>query len=191
MGYTTWFDGSLKFNKPVEDWLVEYINKFNNTRRMKRDNAKIKELFPDWKKQCFAGNLGEEGEFFVGGLGFYGQDSDGSVLNNNGPAKTQPGLWCQWIIGGDNDELMWDEGEKFYDYVEWLKYMINNFFDPLGYILNGDITWEGEESDDTGIIHVENNNVDVEYGVHVHSMSEIETDDLIEELERRGYKVTA
>ena len=191
MGYTTYFDGSLKFNKPVEDWLVEYINKFNTTRRMKRDNAKIKELFPDWEKLCFAGNLGEEGEYFIGGLGYYGQGNDGSVLDHNCPAKTQPGLWCQWIIGGDNDELMWDGGEKFYDYVEWLEYMIANFFDPLGYVLNGDITWEGEESDDVGVIHVEDNVVDVEYGVHVHSMSAMDTDAMIKELEKRGYKVTA
>jgi hypothetical protein len=191
MGYTTYFDGSLKFNKPVEDWLVEYVNKFNKTRRMKRNNEKIKELFPDWKKHCFAGNLGEEGEYFIGGLGYYGQDSDGSVLDHNVPARTQPGLWCQWVIGDNNDELMWDEGEKFYDYVEWLEYMIDNFFAPLGYVLNGDISWEGEESDDVGVIHVEDNIVDVEYGVHVHSMSAIDTDDMIKELEKRGYKVTA
>lgn len=191
MGYTTYFNGSLKFNKPVEDWLVAYIDKFNKTRRMKRNNEKIKELFPDWKKHCFAGNLGVEGEYFVGGIGFYGQDSDSSVLDHNYPASTQPGLWCQWVIGGNNDELMWDEGEKFYDYVEWLEYMIANFFDPLGYVLNGDISWEGEESDDVGIIHVEDNFVDVEYGVHVHSMSDIDTDDMIKELEKRGFKVTA
>ena len=191
MGYTTWFNGSFKFDRPVEDWLVEYINKFNKTRRMKRDNAKIKELFPNWEKLCLDGNLGEQGEYFIGGLGYYGQDKDGSVLDNNGPASTQPGLWCQWVIEGNNDELMWDEGEKFYDYVEWLEYMIDNFFDPLGYVLNGDVTWDGEESDDTGVIHVENNVVDVEYGIHEYSMSAIDTDDMIKELERRGYKVTA
>ena len=191
MGYTTWFNGSFKFDKPVEDWLVEYINKFNKTRRMSRDNDKIKELFPNWEKLCLDGNLGENGEYFIGGLGCYGQDKDGSVLEQNWPAYTQPGLWCQWVIGGDNDELMWDEGEKFYNYVEWLEYMIDNFFNPFGYVLNGDVTWDGEESDDTGIIHVENNVVDVEYGVHAYSMSSIDTDDMIKELERRGYKVTA
>ena len=169
--------------------MVEYIDKFNRTRRMRRDNEKIKELFPNWKELCFEGNLGEDGEYFVGGLGFYGQDSDGSVLNHNCSARTQPGLWCHWVIGGDNDELMWDESEKFYDYIEWLEYMIDNFFAPLGYILNGDILWEGEESDDVGVIRVTDNVVDVEYGVHAYSMSDIDTDVMIKELERRGYKV--
>ena len=191
MGYDTYFNGSLKFNKPVENWLVEYINKFNKTRRMKRDNAKIKELYPDWKKLCFAGNLGEDGEYFVGGVGYYGQDSDGSVLDKNDPARTQPGLWCSWIIGGNNEELEWDGNERFYDYVEWLEYMIDNFFAPLGYALDGTISWEGEECDDFGNIHVNNNIVRVEYGIRVDSLSDIDTDDMIKELELRGYKVTA
>ena len=191
MGYSTWFDGSLKFNKPVENWLVEYIDKFSNTRRMKRNNEKIKEQFPDWKKHCFAGNLGEEGEYFIGGLGLYGQDEDVSVVDGNCPAKTQPGLWCQWMIGGNNDELMWDEGEKFYNYIDWLYYLIENFFDPLGYELTGDITWEGEDSDDCGTIHVVNNFVEIKNGIHAYSMDDIDTSDLIEELNKRGYKVTA
>lgn len=189
MGYTTYFNGSPKFNKPVEDWLVDYIDKFTRTRRMRRDNTKIKELFPNWKKLCFAGNLGEDGEYFIGGLGFYGQDHDDSVLNINGPARTQPGLWCHWVIGGDNDELMWDKSEKFYDYIEWLKYMIDDFFEPLGYTLNGDISWEGEEPDDFGNIHVENNVVNANYGIRVYDLSNIDTDVMIKELERRGYKV--
>ena len=81
MGYTTDFDGALEFNKPVEDWLVEYVNKFSATRRMKRDNEKIKELFPNWEQMCFMGNLGVDGEYFIGGLGFMGQDFDVSVIN--------------------------------------------------------------------------------------------------------------
>ena len=53
MGYTTYFDGSLQFNKPVEEWLVEYINKFSRTRRMKRSPELIKEAFPDGRIHQF------------------------------------------------------------------------------------------------------------------------------------------
>jgi hypothetical protein len=98
MGYTTDFFGSLEFNKPVAPWLAEYINKFSGTRRMKRDPEKIKELFPDYGKMCFNGELGEEGEYFIGGVGPFGQDWDASVTNGNDPAKTQPGLWSQWVV---------------------------------------------------------------------------------------------
>lgn len=190
MGYTTDFYGSFEFNKPVEPWLVEYVNRFSKTRRMKRNPEKIKELFPNWEQLCFMGNLGEEGEYFVGGLGFCGQDKDASIIDRNDPSRTQPGLWCQWIINEAGNCLEWDGGEKFYEYEEWLEYLIDNFFEPLGYVLNGDVEWQGEYDDDLGVIHVVNNVIDIEYGVHIHSMSKMDTDDMIKELEKRGYKVS-
>lgn len=188
MGYSTDFYGSLKFNKPVAPWLVEYVNKFSDTRRMKRDPEKIKEQFPNWGELCFNGDLGEEGEYFIGGVGSFGQDVDTSVLDHNNPAKTQPGLWCQWIINEKDSCLEWDGGEKFYNYEEWLEYLIDNFFEPLGYKLNGDIEWQGEDRDDRGTIHVDNNWIDMQYGS---SMDDFDDDDLIAELKKRGYKVTA
>lgn len=190
MGYTTDFYGSLEFNKPVAPWLAEYIKKFSNTRRMKRDPEKIKELFPNWGELCFNGDLGTEGAYFVGGLGFMGQNGDASVLDHNEPSSDQPGLWCHWEIDG-NDKLVWDGGEKFYNYEAWLEYLIDNFFEPLGYVLNGDIEWQGEEYDDLGTIHVVDNVIEMKYGVRACSMENIDTDAMIKELERRGYKVTA
>lgn len=189
MGYTTDFYGSLEFNKPVAPWLINYINKFSNSRRMKRDPEKIKELFPQWGKLCFNGDLGEEGEYFIGGLGMYGQDGDASVLDHNRAPGSQPGLWCQWIINEETGCLEWDGGEKFYAYEEWLNYLIDNFFEPLGYVLNGDIEWQGEESDDLGTIHVVDNIVEMDYGIRVSSIKDIGTDILINELKSRGYKV--
>lgn len=156
MGYTTEFNGTLKFNKPVTDELKAYINAFSDTRRMQRNNEKIKELFPNWKQRCFHGNLGQDGEYFVGGTGMCGQDRDDSIMQYNYPARTQPGLWCQWAIN-DDGELEWDGAEKFYNYVEWLEYLIDNFFIPDNYVLNGDIEWQGEDSEDFGIIHVVDN----------------------------------
>lgn len=191
MGYSTDFSGSLKFNKEVSEQLKEYINRFTNTRRMPRDNEKIKEIYPNWEELCFFGELGNMGEYFAPKSNDYGQEHDESIIDYNGfGCSVHPGLWCQWMIN-HNNELTWDGGEKFYNYVEWLHYLIAHFFDPLGYELNGDIEWQGEDFDDCGVIHVVNNHIDVEYGLHAYSMSEIDTDDLIAEIERRGYKVTA
>lgn len=189
MGYSTWFDGSFRFNKPVDYKLKNYIKKFHDVRHMRRDVEKIKEVFPNWERNCLNGDLGNEGEFFVGGIGFMGQDRDDSILDYNYSPKTQPGLWCQWEITEDGTELVWDEGEKFYHYIEWLQYMINNFFNPAGYILNGEVTWNGEDDDDLGVIIVEDNNVIVEYGIHVPTPRYIDSDILIKEVLRRGYHV--
>ena len=165
MGYTTYFDGAFQFDKPVTDELRNYIDKFCDTRRMMRDNEKIKKLFPNWKDLCFNGELGENGAYFIGGDDFCGQGIDDSVIDHNN-AGSQPGLWCQWVINGN--ELMWDQGEKFYNYVEWLEYLIEHFFAPSGYVLNGTVFYEGEDSDDFGKIVVTENIVKVLYGSRVY-----------------------
>lgn len=190
MGYTTDFMGRFEFNKPVEPWLIEYVNKFCETRRMKRDNEKIKELFPNWKDLCFKGELGVDGEYFIGGIGFMGQGCDDSVIDQNRPPRTQPELWCQWIVSEDGMYLEWDGGEKFYSYCEWLDYLICEFFHPLGYVLNGYVEWQGEDYDDFGTLTVTDNVWTAESGVRASAMSCISDERLIEELESRGYKVS-
>ena len=117
-----------------------------------------------------------------------GQDRDDSIINYNYPSSKQPGLWCQWIINGD-DELVWDEGKKFYNYIEWLAYLISNFFEPLDYVLNGEIEFQGEDMEDFGTIVVTDNYINVEYGIRVSSLSEISNNDLLEEMRRRGYNI--
>ena len=71
----------------------------------------------------------------------------------------QPGLWCQWVPSDDGTTLAWDEGEKFYNYIEWLQYLIGHFIKPWGRILSGEVYWQGEESDDFGKIVVRDNEV--------------------------------
>lgn len=188
MGYRTDFLGTLQFNKEVTEELKNFINGFSRTRKMRRSNDKIKEIFPDWEDKCYKGSLGIDGEYFIGGSGYAGQEHDSSILNYNYPPSTQPGLWCQWIINDDN-ELEWDGGEKFYNYTEWLEYLIENFFKPGGYILNGTIHFQGEDDDDFGEIIAVNNNVSIDYGIHVQSLSEIDDNSLLKELANRGYNL--
>lgn len=161
MGYTTDFKGTLTPNKPFTKEITDYINKFSKTRRMKRDWRKIPVFDPNWEKNCWHGKMGVEGEYYVGGKGWSGQDHDESIINYNYPPCTQPGLWCQWIIN-ENGEVEWDGNEKFYNYVEWLHYLIDNFFAAEGYILNGEIEYLGEDPSDHGLIVVKNNCVKVE-----------------------------
>lgn len=63
-----------------------------------------------------------------------------------------PDSWCQWEI--HDGRLVWDEGDKFYHYIEWLCWLIRNVFDPRGVGLDGEVTWYGEDFDDRGKIRV-------------------------------------
>jgi hypothetical protein len=135
-----------------------YLRKFNETRRMKRSVAKAK-LLPDPVREAAGLPLGKEAGYFVGGLGFAGQDNDDSVRDANRPPHGQPGLWCQWTASKDGTAIVWDGGEKFYSYIEWLEYLIEHFLGPWGYVLNGRVDWQGEEDADRGTILVRDNKV--------------------------------
>lgn len=190
MGYTTYFEGSLEFDREVTPQMKEYINRFSSTRRMPRDVEKIKEIYPNWRELCFFGELGNKGEYFAPISNDFGQERDDSIIDYNGYDESiQPGLWCCWIIN-DDDELVWDGSEKFYNYVEWLEYMINNFFNPAGYMLNGEIEWQGEDSSDRGVIVVEDNIITTR-NLEAIVLYEADDDKLIKELERRGYKIAS
>jgi hypothetical protein len=135
MGYNSEFQGSWKLNKALDDVTYNFLKKLNETRRMKRKvDAKY----------------GVEGEFYV-------EDPDNrepNIVDINGEPKTQPSLWCQWIPTECRMEIEWDGGEKFYNYIEWIEYIISKVLAPRGYILNGSVKWRGEEFDDTGVIKI-------------------------------------
>jgi hypothetical protein len=156
MGYTTDFEGKFDLDRELDPKTHEFLNKLATTRRMKRNVFLLpksgfeKYGFSDW---------GTEGEFFVDGDGEFGQSHERSIMDYNEEPKTQPGLWCQWVPTKDGMYIQWDGGEKFYSYLEWLEYIIEKVLEPRGYILNGIVEWQGEESSDFGQIKVENNKV--------------------------------
>ena len=137
MGYTTNFTGHFEIQPPLSEKHREFLVKFNETRRMARD-------LPD--------RFGVEGEHYVHGTGMGGQDREPTIMNYNKPPSTQPGLWCQWVPNEAGDELRWDEGEKFYHYEAWLKYLMKNYLIPWGHQLQGEVRWQGEDCGDIGII---------------------------------------
>jgi hypothetical protein len=134
-----------------------YLRKFSRTRRMKRDAERAK-LLPDPIREAAGLPLGPDAGYFVGGVGWAGQEVDESVLEHgNRPPEGQPGLWCRWTANEKGTAIEWDGGEKFYDYVKWLGYLVAHFLGPWGYLLNGEVTWQGEDESDTGrIVVVEN-----------------------------------
>jgi len=73
-------------------------------------------------------------------------------------------LWCKWAPTKDGTGIEWNGIEKFYNYVEWLEYLIVNFLGPWGYQLNGEVKYQGEDPGDFGIIEVTNNTVKLREG---------------------------
>lgn len=143
MGYTTDFSGRFELNKPLTPKMQEFLTRFNETRRMARNVE----------------GFGIEGEFYVFGKGSFGQDNEPNVIDFNKAPRTQPGLWCQWTPSSDGKGIEWDGGEKFYAYTEWLVYLIHKVLAPNGYVLNGTVQWQGEDTGDVGEIIVEDNRV--------------------------------
>lgn len=129
---------------------------------------------------------GVEGAYFAKDDNNYGQDRDNSILDYNQPpnqlgfdntvsfderwkenqkrvneGSCVPALWCQWVLNDEGTEVEWDGGEKFYEYIAWIKYLITHFFQPWGIVLNGEVEWSGEERGDIGKIVITNNEVKV------------------------------
>jgi len=192
MGYTTEFSGEFSITPTLKPEHLAYLKQFADTRRVRRDPVKA-ELLPDPIRIAAGLPIGLEGAYFVGNDSFKGQTDDASVIDGNSPpgipsssafyaknttwyndwlkAKAaglqcggQPGLWCQWVPNGDGTALMWDEGEKFYEYEDWLRYLIEHFLAPWHYTVNGQVEWVGEDSSDLGQLVVTNNVVTVKLG---------------------------
>ena len=156
MNCTTEFEGSFTFNKPLNTDQIAYLKKFSKTRRMKRNPNLIKTKANSLREKVGL-PLGEDAEFYISGKGPFGQNPTKDVVNKNIPPSNQPGFWCQWEPSDDGSELKWDEGEKFYNYTKWLIYMLEKFFIPWGYVLNGEVKYEGERSNNIGVIIINNN----------------------------------
>lgn len=162
MGYTTEFEGQIKINPPLNSDEINYLKKFNDTRRMMRKN----------------------GPYFVDGSGMMGQGEDKDIIEYNSPPEGQPGLWCQWTPTEDGTAIEWDGGEKFYASEEWMEYIIKHFIgsNPIAptkettlqflkpHTLNGVIEAQGEDDEDHWFLVVEDNEVfsftEEEYEAH-------------------------
>ena len=189
MGYTTWFEGELTPNKPFKKEFVNYINAFSAKRHEPRDVEIIKRSDPDWAKHCLDGNLGPYGMYYVGSF------NEGIVDLSSAKGYTCPGYWCEWFINERTGAVEWNGAEKFYEYTDWLIFLIENFFEPAGYILNGEFIWIGEDSEDRGKISVVNNKVSEFLGEIVYEderedpikvLKKVSDKDLLDEVIRRG-----
>ena len=136
----TKFTGSFSLNRKLTMSLFSFLKSFTSIRvaRQNLDN-KI---------------YGYQGEFDVINAGEFWGTIGSKPL-------TQPNQFCAWRPTKDGYGIEWDGMESFTDYSEWLSYIINKILIPNHYILNGEVTWEGEEKGDIGKIIVKDNVINI------------------------------
>ena len=92
MGYQTDLYGTLKLNRQLTVDEKNFLEKLATTRRMARNIE----------------GFGVEGEFYVDGddgdWGI-GDQNDKTIIDQNIPPKTQPGLWLQWVPTEDGNGI--------------------------------------------------------------------------------------
>jgi hypothetical protein len=158
MGYSTYFYGAWTLTPSLSLAQTDYLQKFSRTRRVKRDPNAIK------NERRLAGinlDLGVDAEYFVDT-----EDEDESILDNNQPPGSQPSLRCQWRVNDRGDLLAHNGAEKFSEYVEWLDYLVRNFFLPWGIRVDGLVKYVGDELTDNGVIEIRNNIIEVRPNIY-------------------------
>jgi hypothetical protein len=76
--------------------------------------------------------------------------------------RSRPIYACHWEPAASGARLCWDGTENFRDYDVWLRHLIEHFFAPRGYTLDGDVRYSGEETDDEGVLRITRNRVTLE-----------------------------
>lgn len=84
-------------------------------------------------------------------------DSDASSKAMSKLASTHPDAYDQWQPTRDGWGLEWNGAEKFYEYVAWLEWLVKYFFEPRDIVVNGTLTYQGEEIGDVGQLEVSDN----------------------------------
>jgi hypothetical protein len=161
MGYTTYFSGEFTIDPPLKHEHMSFLTAFARTRHMARDEEKLRAAYA---QRVADGKLTDHDRLRERcGLAInattvldtsYTNNTGSSVTDHNNPPGGVPGLWCKWTPTSDTT-LAWDEGEKFYDYAEWLRYLLTTFLHPWGYKVTGTVEWTGENADDRGKLTVE------------------------------------
>lgn len=146
MGYTTQFNGTFTLDKPLTEAQRAYLVAFNEVGHYAHDQGVV-ECIHDPLLAAVGMPLGPQGAYIVSLEGRW----------NNGLPRGVPNHYCQWRPTEDGTGIEWDQGEKFYDWAEWLTYLVDHFLKPWGYVLNGRVVYQGEDTGDVGHLVCEDN----------------------------------
>lgn len=83
------------------------------------------------------------------------------AASDNSEQFTGIDAYFQWVPADTLEHIVWDEGEKFYKYVEQLRWLCGDWLDQRGIEAHGTMLWQGEETGDSGTLGVLGNEVSV------------------------------
>ena len=63
-------------------------------------------------------------------------------------------------ISEDRECILPEQDESRHGFRMWLRLLIEHYLAPRGYVLEGEVTWQGEDRDDCGTIFVKDNQVE-------------------------------
>lgn len=173
MGYGTWFTGSFKLDRSLSPHHLSYLQAFSEAQHV-HWNVDLVKHDPDPLREAVGLHLGENGCYFTG-RGFKKHycyppwQSTGTKETGRAPTDPAylgavcpgtPNHLCAWAPSDDGTELV-IRSDKPYGYIKWLQYLLDHFLVPWGYILNGEMTWQGEGENDTGVLLVKGNVITV------------------------------
>lgn len=75
--------------------------------------------------------------------------------------------YLQWVPATTLEHIVWDGGEKFYDYEPLLRWLCS-WLAAKEIIANGTLRWRGESADDVGELVVAYNSVKAHPGARTH-----------------------
>ncbi|WP_201360982.1 hypothetical protein [Dictyobacter formicarum] len=167
MGYVTWFTENLIFDRPLAPHHLAYLQAYSRVPHVHWDVDIVKND-PDPLREAVGLPIGENGCYFTGrGLKDLYVAPPWVYLAGANEATIDPAYidWicpgvpyhhCAWRPGDDGTELR-IASDKPYCWYTWLQYLLDHFLVPWGYILNGKMTWQGEDEKDRGALLVEKN----------------------------------
>lgn len=171
MGYNTTFSGEFSLNKFLQPEHKAYLRRFAEIRHEAMDEETLKR-YPDPLREAVGLPVGKYGMYFTGlidpdGVGDDLLNGSSLYLDKTNIMRTlevraegadwAPSTYCQWVPTYEGRGIT-DEGEKFYSYVAWLRFLIEHFLRPRGYELSGEVPYQGEQGEHGKII-VEHNEV--------------------------------
>lgn len=135
MGYDTAFLGHFQFSRTLSADELQSLREFTETRHEQ----------PVKGERDFA--AGELPTNTIDGVEY--RLSDGC-----------PSIYCPWQPSQCGNRLAIPSAGKHEDYVQWLGFLKEQFFDDWGIQLSGRVLWRGEEFTDVGLIAIVNGTVE-------------------------------